>query len=70
MLKTFAGVVSELTPQTPGNPISYGFRSGLHVFNFHLTASVLTSRTLQGDQHKAQPMSRVGSATRLGSDRV
>lgn len=50
MLKTFAGVVSEMAPQTPGNPISYGFPSDLQVFNFQLTASVLRPRTIQGEQ--------------------
>lgn len=71
MLKTFAGAVSGMAPQTPGNSISYGFRSGLRVFNFHSTASVLTPRTLQGEQHsQAQPVSSVGSATQLGRDRV
>ncbi|KAI1239380.1 hypothetical protein IHE44_0012499, partial [Lamprotornis superbus] len=40
-----------IPPQTPGNSMSYGFHSDLHVFNFHSTASVLTPRTLQRDQH-------------------
>lgn len=61
-----------MAPQTPGNQISYDFHSDLHVFNFQLTASVLTPRTLRGERHnpRAQPMSRVGTATQLGSDGV
>lgn len=63
--------LQELAPQTPGNSISYGFHSDLRVFNFHLTASVLTAQTLQGEQHYwAQPMSWVRTATQLGTDGV